>query len=137
MSMRLMEILAALAKRSALRPLNSLCDRQKQVSTARFEQMLEPIGDDLAGYAFVLRGEFDRLCAENRALKADAERFRSIVSAVVREHPHRRHLNGNAPGHGHSIPGVWDSDNGELAGTECAWCKTWNAAVAATEVPHA
>ncbi|GEM_PF-6638322 len=74
--MRLMEILAALAKRTALRPLSNLCEQQKQVSTARLEQMLEPIGDDLAGYALVLRGEFDRLCAENRALKADAKRYR-------------------------------------------------------------
>lgn len=38
---------------------------------------------------------------------------------------------GNAPGHGHQIPGIWDSDNGDRAGTECAWCKKWNAARAA------
>jgi len=32
---------------------------------------------------------------------------------------------GNAPGCGHSIPGIWDSDNGARAGKPCAWCLTW------------
>lgn len=35
---------------------------------------------------------------------------------------------GNAPGHGHEEPGIWDSDNGALAGKPCAWCATWNKA---------
>jgi hypothetical protein len=37
---------------------------------------------------------------------------------------------GNAPGHCHEVPGVWDSDNGELAGKPCAWCAVWAKAVA-------
>ncbi|MCV0420095.1 MAG: hypothetical protein K5804_17780 [Microbacterium sp.] len=64
-----------------------------------------------------------------RELTADANKFREIVCAVVREIPHRDTSRGNAPGHGHSIAGVWDEDNGALAGTECAWCKTWHSAV--------
>ncbi|MBK59407.1 MAG: hypothetical protein CML01_11460 [Pseudomonas sp.] len=87
MSMRLMETLAALAKRTALRPLGSLCEQQKQVSTARLEQMLEPIGDDLAGYAFVLRGEFDRLRAENETLRQDAARWKFVRSPVGTSSP--------------------------------------------------
>lgn len=35
---------------------------------------------------------------------------------------------GNAPGHCHEIPGIWDSDNGKKAGKQCAWCATWNEA---------
>jgi hypothetical protein len=31
----------------------------------------------------------------------------------------------HAPGHAHAVPGVWDDDNGELAGKRCAWCATW------------
>ncbi len=73
------------------------------------------------------------LTAERDALRKDAERYRDIVAAVVREHPHRKPSGGNAPGHGHLVPGVWDSDNGALAGTECAWCKTWNEAIAALQ----
>ena len=35
---------------------------------------------------------------------------------------------GNAPGHGHRIPGIWDADNvPELAGQSCEWCADWNA----------
>lgn len=30
------------------------------------------------------------------------------------------------PGHWHTVPGVWDADNGPLAGRPCEWCKTWN-----------
>ena len=37
---------------------------------------------------------------------------------------------GNAPGHAHEVPGVWDDDNGELAGKPCAWCAVWARAVA-------
>lgn len=47
---------------------------------------------------------------------------------------------GNAPGHGHEIPGIWDSDNGDLAGQPCAWCALWNKAksmLAATPSPEA
>ena len=35
-------------------------------------------------------------------------------------------LTGNAPGHGHTVPGVWDDDNSHaLAGTKCQWCEVW------------
>ena len=58
-----------------------------------------------------------------------------LLRMVVEEIPHRKTAmrKGNAPGHGHSVPGIWDSDNGELAGKECAWCKVWTAAVALAE----
>jgi hypothetical protein len=32
----------------------------------------------------------------------------------------------DAPGHNHSIPGIWDSDNRGKAGKRCEWCATWN-----------
>jgi hypothetical protein len=46
---------------------------------------------------------------------------RAILEAVKREMDD----DGNAPGHRHKITGVWDDDNGELAGKPCAWCMTW------------
>ena len=50
-----------------------------------------------------------------------------VMTAVYRELEHRKgDRRGNAPGHGHAIPGVWDEDNGALAGTTCAWCALWN-----------
>ena len=30
-----------------------------------------------------------------------------------------------APGHHHDVPGIWDADNGPLAGKPCEWCRTW------------
>lgn len=69
-----------------------------------------------------LLDELDQLKAENAELIA-------LMRRVVAEHPRRSHKNdGNGPGHGHAIPGVWDEDNGELAGKPCAWCSIWNAA---------
>ena len=41
---------------------------------------------------------------------------------------------GNAPNHGHSIPGVWDQSNDpDLAGKPCEWCAAWREFVAAVE----
>ena len=48
---------------------------------------------------------------------------RAILEAVRREMDDSD--DGNAPGHGHLIPGIWDEDNGDLAGKPCAWCLTW------------
>jgi hypothetical protein len=68
-------------------------------------------------------------------LIAEIERLREVMSCVVNEIPSYTHRDGNAPGHCHTIPGVWDRDNGAKAGTECGWCKVWNAAVAMSKEP--
>jgi hypothetical protein len=58
---------------------------------------------------------------------------------VIDELESRHGNDGNAPGHGHEIPGVWDNDNGKLAGKPCAWCAVWakakelRAAIASTK----
>lgn len=31
-----------------------------------------------------------------------------------------------SPNHGHEVPGIWDSDNGELAGNPCAECAMYD-----------
>lgn len=70
------------------------------------------------------------LVAEVGRLKAENEALREVMSCVVNEIPGHSNRNGNAPGHCHAIPGVWDRGNGAKTGTECGWCKVWNAAVA-------
>lgn len=60
--------------------------------------------------------------AELEAELADAV---SLFKLVMDEHPGKER-NGNAPGHCHEIPGIWDSDNGAKAGKPCAWCAVWN-----------
>lgn len=63
--------------------------------------------------------------------------WRPILEAVMREIPRAARYgegnSGNAPGHGHRVPGIWDSDNRELAGKPCAWCLAWNTAKAMLE----
>lgn len=115
--------------------LQALLDDQVSRNRALIAER-DALAERLAEARFSLDGMAE-LCRDARderdAAQKDAERFREIVAAVVREHPHRSANRGNAPGHGHSVPGVWDSDNGALAGTECAWCKTWNEAIAALQ----
>jgi hypothetical protein len=48
---------------------------------------------------------------------------RAILEAVHREMDEENR--GNAPGHAHDVPGIWDDDNGDLAGKSCALCLTW------------
>ncbi|RUR26810.1 hypothetical protein ELY33_17025 [Vreelandella andesensis] len=66
----------------------------------------------------------------NRLEVAERERNQAhgVIAAVVSEIPHRDSRNGNAPGHSHSVPGVWDYDNGALAGKKCGWCAVWQEA---------
>ncbi|WP_148037888.1 hypothetical protein [Burkholderia pseudomallei] len=81
----------------------------------------------------------DLLLAEVEAAAADkrnALAFRDLMAAVIRninQGEYNRPYRGieNAPDHAHDMPGIWDSDNGSKAGTQCAWCATWNAARAA------
>ncbi|WP_312196557.1 hypothetical protein [Pseudomonas luteola] len=61
-------------------------------------------------------------CEQLEAELADAV---SLFKLVMDEHPGKER-NGNAPGHCHQIPGIWDSDNGAKAGKPCAWCAVWN-----------
>lgn len=70
----------------------------------------------------------EALEAEKAALQRDADRWRTIVPRLLAELGERGRSDGNAPGHAHRVPGVWDSDNGRLAGKTCAWCAVWHEA---------
>lgn len=74
-----------------------------------------------AGLRLYANGEQSELVM----LRERVAELEGLLRTVVAEIPHRPTVmrKGNAPGHGHSVPGIWDSDNGELAGKECAWCK--------------
>ena len=59
-----------------------------------------------------------------------------LARAVIAELENTVHsvTSGNAPGHGHAKPGIWDWDSGDIAYTRCKWCELWRvfkAAVAA------
>ena len=87
--------------------------------TLQEQHMIRPTGST----AFAMRViELEAENAEYRAL------LRELLVQLC-ENPGTRE-DGNAPGHAHDVPGVWDSDNGELAGKPCAWCAVWARAVA-------
>ncbi len=72
---RLMNTLAELARRAPLRTLHTICETQHQVSTVKLERYLGPVGDTLAGYAFTLRIDFDKLSAALSAVTAERDRL--------------------------------------------------------------
>ena len=69
---------------------------------------------------------------EIEALRAENSEYRELLRELLVqlcENPGIRE-DGNAPGHAHEVPGVWDDDNDELSGKPCAWCAVWARAVA-------
>ncbi len=78
---------------------------------------------DAGGQALFMRSEIEKL-------KADNESLRGLVLSALEEGNGRPGTGGNAPGHCHAVPGVWDRGNGERSGTACGWCRIWNAAQA-------
>ena len=74
-----------------------------------------------------LLADRDRLRSELDAARAELARVRAAASGVFAYLDARASFgSGNAPGHAHTRPGIWDDDNGAKSGTECEWCKTWN-----------
>ena len=63
-------------------------------------------------------------CKTKRTWVGLTDEDKAILEAVHRELD-RDCDEGNAPGHSHRTKGVWDEDNGKLAGKPCAWCLTW------------
>lgn len=63
-------------------------------------------------------------------MQAELEALKALMVELLEQIGEGDSGDGNAPGHCHAIPGVWDSDNGRLAGKPCAWCAVWNKAKA-------
>lgn len=59
---------------------------------------------------------------------AFAEREARLVADMQAIMDYFKTDDGNAPGHSHLVPGVWDKDssNGAKGGTKCEWCEQWN-----------
>ncbi|MWA18064.1 hypothetical protein [Burkholderia pseudomallei] len=121
-------LMSALAECRDAMPHRDSCDAE----------LMQAIGDPGAVPIYV-KAVVTELLAELKAAAADkrnALAFRDLMAAVIRNINHgeyNRPYRGieNAPDHAHDMPGIWDSDNGAKAGTQCAWCATWNAARAA------
>lgn len=65
-----------------------------------------------------------------QVMRAELSALKALMAELLEQLGERDEGDGNAPGHSHDIPGVWDSDNGKLAGKPCAWCAVWNKAKA-------
>lgn len=69
--------------------------------------------------------ECQRIDAERDKAKAESDNLRKILNELLEQIGDSDRGDGNAPGHCHEIPGVWDRDNGNKAGKQCAWCALW------------
>lgn len=61
---------------------------------------------------------------------SDEDNALSVLAAIVEHMPYRDKGDGNAPGHAHKVPGVWDYNGGPMDGRKCDWCKAWADATA-------
>ena len=86
-------------------------------------------------YAEKADAEIATLKAQRDELLAEVEEWRAIKAAYLIEYAARP--NGFRPGqyrgHAHDIDGIWDRDNGTLAGCKCAACMMHQAAIANAE----
>lgn len=57
-------------------------------------------------------------------LPVPREILEGLVAILDRRGDNRK----GSPNHGHQVPGIWDSDNGVLAGKPCAECAIYDAA---------
>lgn len=72
-----------------------------------------------------------------RGLERETDKLRHLLSRLLEEESMHDRGDGNAPGHCHEVPGVWDRDNGKKAGKPCAWCALWAEAKATILTPNA
>jgi len=84
---RLMNTLAELARRAPLRTLHTICETQHQVSTVKLERYLESVGDTLAGYAFTLRIDYDKLRAALSAVTAERDKIKADYEYLLKNAP--------------------------------------------------
>ena len=67
-------------------------------------------------------------CRPQASAAVPEDVWKPLLEAVMREMP-KQEYRGNAPGHAHAVPGIWDSDNVPyLAGKPCAWCLAYSTA---------
>ena len=78
-------------------------------------------------------GDYSRVEANAAFIVRACNSHYQLVEALRGIIDHFDCSHGNAPGHDHLIPGVWDKDvsNGAKGGTQCVWCEQWNEARAA------
>ncbi|WP_177429815.1 hypothetical protein [Pseudomonas sp. SWI44] len=141
-------VLALLAEIERLATSRSKKEREleQELETWRHGPFCWTCGDtgDVHDITGEWRGECDCLSAqlinanrERDQLKAENEALRSLVLSALEEGNGRLSSGGNAPGHCHEVPGVWDRGNGDRSGTPCGWCRIRNAAQAmAKEAPN-
>jgi hypothetical protein len=108
----------ALAQRSE--ELERQRDEKRAVITEVFVALLEagPAIANLARSDLALA--IAALLESRSAALARVHALEEGLAAVLDGIPGYRDDRGNAPGHGHRTPGVWDG-----SGPRCEWCATW------------
>ncbi len=86
----------------------------------------------------VLASDYDALADSSRVSGMREKLLDNLLRAVIGEmEADEDSSTGDAPGHCHSVPGIWDEDNREKAGKQCAWCLLWAMAKQAVSTPVA
>lgn len=89
----------------------------------------------------LMTGEQIRQCEHamrqyREALRLSAGADVNRLLAAWYEQGIRQGMRVQSPGHAHDRPGIWDDDNGKLAGVECAACALWKIAAQIAAAPR-
>ena len=94
--------------------------------------LADDAGDCRAIAAVVANLRPEAEVAANARLIAAAPELAKGLANIFAKLDRSGEAGGDAPGHCHSKPGIWDADNApEIAGKPCDWCAQWNEARAA------
>jgi hypothetical protein len=92
-----------------------------------FVEIRNPNVYDIFNQLQTVKGELYDMKVERDEARASVAVCVEALEAVVSHYKENKFFrdDGNAPGHCHDKPGVWDLDNGKLANQPCEWCATW------------
>lgn len=99
-----------------------MSDRYHWVCKHGTREICSCLSESLTGMGGLKESEEER-----KALLQERNNLLDALTRLVYELP--RGERGNAPGHSHQTPGIWDKDNGALAGTPCRLCDAYTRAV--------
>lgn len=108
-------------------PVRDLGRKLWEVLVAATEEAAHIERESNAADVATLEQEARQVRARLARVEKERDELRGFLVALLDDQGVDRN-DGNAPGHCHNIPGVWDSDNGKKAGKQCSLCAAWNKA---------
>lgn len=109
---------AGLLRRCWVRPVTYVLAKQTETDTMNTGRIYK----DIDGLDCTIHQMVSRESGWAAARTQKAEEYEALLKRWHEQGKPRLSRDGNSPNHSHSVAGIWDSDNGDIAGHECAEC---------------